>query len=106
MVTVEHTTRTSLSIYDSDLTFLDKLHEKRSEAVRLLIKEYKRLKNMEYLMVRIMMIIISVLILGIGTFMDMFSFWGFILYVFGSCLLFGTFAMMIRDFRKKQKDVV
>ena len=92
MVELQKPIRISLTIYNEDLVFLDNINKNnRSEGLRHIFKEYKRMKTQEKSMKPILMIIVGVLMLVIASMISIFSLVGLFLTTFGFCFLGMTF---------------
>ena len=92
MVELEKPNRISLTIYNEDLNLLDNINKiNRSEGLRYIFKEYKRMKQQEKSLKPVLMIIIGVLMLVIASFISLASLPGLFLTTLGFCFLGMTF---------------
>jgi len=100
---IQRVMKQSMTLYNEDISFLRTINNNNlSEAVRSLIKEYKRLKNQEYFMQNFMKIMIGVLVLVIAFFFPPLSPIGMGLTTFGSVFTGLTIFKIVMDWRKKQ----
>jgi len=100
---IQRVMKQSMTLYNEDISFLRTINNNNlSEAVRSLIKEYKRLKNQEYFMQNFMKIMVGVLILVIAFFFPPLDPIGMGLTTFGSVFVGLTIFKIVMDWRKRQ----
>ena len=88
--------RISISIFEEDLTFLDTVHEERSEAIRSIIKKLRKKNVKEDFYKYIQFVTLGVVSLGIAMSLDPFSIIYLVLIGLGTGMsLFGVVSLMI-----------
>ena len=103
MVELQNPIRTSLSIFENDLTFLDNINNNRSEALRYVCKEYRRMKTQEKSVKPILMLIIGVLIITIAYSLP-FGWLGLFLWTLGFSFLLMNIVQAIKWLIKRKGD--
>lgn len=92
MVELQKAKQVSLTIYQDDINFLDEINSNnRSEGIRYVFKEYKRMKQQEKSMKPVLMVVIGVLMLVIASMISIASLPGLFLTTLGFCFLGMTF---------------